>query len=166
MEVDYPILFGDDEDGYCLSLAFSCKDFHARGNQRLYSICYLSRDKYSLLSLMGLITECMRQTAYWLQADASETFDREGRIKISSNLNSTFSSTPTYMIRSPPTTPSQRMLSDIVHDPKLIFRIHGLFVWLLRAANSAINESLYDALPTEDQTTKQERQGLKENLNF
>ena len=29
-------------------------------------------------------------------------------------------------------TPSQRMLSDIVHDTKLTYRIHALFVWLLR----------------------------------
>ena len=47
----------------------------------------------------------------------------------------------------------------IVHDSKLIYRIHGLFVWLLRTANSAINEALFDAVPTEEQTTKQERQG-------
>lgn len=159
MEVDYPILFGDDEDGYCLSLIFPCKDFQARGSQRLYSICYLSRDKYALLSLMSLITECMRQTAYWLQADANETYDDEGRIKINTNLNG-LSNSATYIVRPPPQTPSQRMLSDIVHDSKLIFRIHALFVWLLRSANSAIIESLFDALPTEDQTTNQERRGL------
>ena len=56
-----------------------------------------------------------------------------------------------YKFRTPPSVPSQRMLSDIVHDPNLTYRIHAIFVWLLRTANSAINETLFDALPTEEE---------------
>jgi len=161
-DVDYPILFGDDDDGFCLSLTFSCKDFHARGSQRLYSLCYLSRDKYSLLSLMSLISECMRQTVFWLQCDANQTFEQEGRIKINTNLTGV---STTYIFRPPPANPSPRMLSDIVHDSKLIYRVHALFSWILRTANSAINEVFYDALPSEEQTTKQERKDAFENEN-
>ncbi len=102
----------------------------------------------------------MRQAVYWLQYDANETYEQEGRIKINTNLNGG-STSGTYIFRPPPRVPSQRMLSDIVHDPKITFRIHALFVWLLRTANSAINESFFDALPTEEQTTKQERKGNK-----
>ena len=156
-ENDHPILFGDDENGYCLSLIFSCKDFHARGSQRLYSLCYLSNDKYHLLSLMKLISDCMRQAVHWLQYDANETYEQEGRIKVNTNLNQT--TIATYICRPPPRVPSQRMLCDIVHDSNLIYRIHGLFVWILRTTNYAIKESLFDALPTEEQTTKQERKG-------
>ncbi|CAF1020708.1 unnamed protein product [Rotaria sordida] len=155
-----PVLFGDDENGFCLSLVFSCKDFHARGSQRLYSLCYLCNDKYHLISLMRFISECMRQVMYWLQHDADETYEEEGRIKVNTNLNETI---PTYIFRPPPHTPSQRMLSDIVHDSKLIYRIHALFVWILRTSHSVINESLFDALPTEEQTTKQERKDICEN---
>ncbi|CAF4221748.1 unnamed protein product [Rotaria sp. Silwood2] len=162
VEVDAPILFGDDENGYCLSLAFSCKDFHARGSQRLYSLCYLCNDKYHLLSLMKLVSDCLRQAVHWLQYDANETYEQEGRIKVNTNLNG-ISTIATYIFRPPPTVPSQRMLSDIVHDSKLTFRIHALFVWLLRIANSAIKETLFDALPTEEQTTKQERKDVFED---
>ncbi len=158
-ENDHPILFGDDENGYCLSLQFSCKDFHARGSQRLYSLCYLCPDKYHLISLMKHISECMRQAVYWLQYDSNETYEQEGHIKINTSL----SGTTTSILRTPPRNPLQRMLSDITHDSNLIYRIHGLFVWILRSTNSAINESLFDALPTEEQTTKQERKG---KVNF
>jgi hypothetical protein len=109
---------------------------------------------------MKLLSDCLRQAVYWLQYDANETYEQEGRIKINTNLNGT-SSTATYIFRPPPRAPSQRMLSDIVHDTKLTYRIHALFVWLLRTANSAINETLFDALPTEEETTKQERKGKK-----
>ncbi|CAF0783594.1 unnamed protein product [Adineta steineri] len=167
VEVDAPILFGDDTNGYCLSLAFSCKDFHARGSQRLYSLCYLCSDKYHLLSLMKLLSDCLRQAVYWLQYDANETYEQEGRIKVNTNLNGTSTTTrTTYIFRTPPCVPSQRMLSDIVHDSKITFRIHALFVWLLRMSNSAINESLFDALPTEEQTTKQERKDVYDNENL
>jgi hypothetical protein len=111
---------------------------------------------------MRLISDCMRQAVYWLQYDANQTYEQEGRIKLNTHLNGT-SSTGTYIYRPPPAMPSQRMLSDIVHDSKLTFRIHALFVWLLRTANAAINESLFDALPTEEQTTKQERRGKMKN---
>ncbi|CAF3424184.1 unnamed protein product [Rotaria sp. Silwood1] len=157
---DHPVLFGDDENGYCLSLTFSCKDFHARGSQRLYSLCYLCNDKYHLISLMRLISECMRQVVYWLQYDANKTYEEEGRIKVNTNLNET---TATYIYRPPPRAPSLRMLSDIVHDSQIIYRIHALFVWILRTTHSAIHESLFDALPTEEQTTKQERKDIYEN---
>jgi hypothetical protein len=105
---------------------------------------------------MTIITECMRHATYWLQADANATYEQEGRIKINTNLHAT---TSKYVYRPPPSVPSQRMLSDIVRDPKLTYRIHALFVWILRTANLAIRESLFDALPTEEQTTKQERKG-------
>ena len=108
---------------------------------------------------MKLITECMRQVIYWLQYDANETYEQEGRIKINTTLRGNRPTTTTYVSRTPPPNPSQRMLSDIVHDPKLIFRIHSLFVWILRTANSSMHESLFDALPTEEQTTKEERRG-------
>jgi len=107
---------------------------------------------------MKILSDCLKQAVYWLQYDANETYEQEGRIKVNTKLNGTGS---TYIFRPPPRTPSQRMLSDIVHDSKLTYRIHALFVWLLRTANSAINESLFDALPTEEQTTRQERQGSK-----
>lgn len=160
-ENNHPILFGDDDNGYCLSLTFSCKDFHARGSQRLYSLCYLCHDKFYLISLMNLISNCMRETVHWLQTDANQTYEREGRIQINTNLSQ--SNTATYICRPPPRTPSQRMLSDVVHDSNLIHRIHALFVWILRTTNSAINESLFDALPTEDDTTKQERKDIIES---
>ncbi|CAF1396116.1 unnamed protein product [Adineta ricciae] len=164
VEVDAPIIFGDPENGYCLSLAFSCKDFHARGSQRLYSLCYLCSDKYHLISLMKVLTDCLRQAVRWIQFDANETYEQEGRIKVNTNLNGTSTtSTATYIFRPPPRTPSQRMLSDIVRDTKITHRIHALFVWLLRTAGSAINESLFDALPTEEQTTKQERKDVYDN---
>jgi hypothetical protein len=117
---------------------------------------------------MKLLSDCLRQAVYWLQYDANETYEQEGRIKINTNLNgtSTTTNTATYIFRPPPRVPSQRMLSDIVHDSKLTYRIHSLFVWLLRTANSAINESLFDALPTEEQTTQQERKGKKRKLRF
>jgi hypothetical protein len=99
----------------------------------------------------------MRQTVYWLQNDANETYEQEGHIKVNTNLNQTIIAS--YICRPPPRVPSQRMLSDILHDPKLIYRIHALFVWILRTTNLAINESLFDALPTEEQTTKRERKG-------
>jgi hypothetical protein len=108
---------------------------------------------------MKLINECLRQIVYWLQYDANETYEQEGRIKVNTNLHGTSTAAATYIFRPPPRVPSQRMLSDIVHDSKLTFRIHALFVWLLRTVNSAINESLFDAVPTEEQTTKQERKG-------
>jgi len=106
---------------------------------------------------MNLIGNCMKETVHWLQTDANQTYEREGRIQVNSNPNS--SSSATYICRPPPRTPLQRMLSDIVHDSKLIHRIHALFVWMLRTTNSAVNESLFDALPTEDDTSKQERKG-------
>lgn len=160
-DVDSPILFGDDENGYCLSLVFSCKDFIARGSQRLYSLCYLSRDKYHLVSLLNFLTNSLRQIAHWLQSDANETYEQEGRIKINTNLNGTGTSASyTYIFRPPPNTPSQRMLSDVVHDPKIIYRVHALFVWLLQTASLAINESMFDALPTEEDTTRQERKDI------
>ena len=104
----------------------------------------------------------MRQAVYWLQYDANVTYEQEGRMKVNTKPNgtsSTMTTTSTYIYRLPPRVPSQRMLSDMVHDSKLILRIHGLFVWILRTANSAMLESLFDALPTEEQTTKQERKG-------
>ena len=106
---------------------------------------------------MKLLSDGLRQAVYWLQYDANQTYEQEGRIKVNNtNLNSTATSA-TYVIRTPPRVPSQRMLSDIVHDTNLTYRIHAIFVWLLRTANSAINETLFDALPTEEETTKQER---------
>jgi hypothetical protein len=113
---------------------------------------------------MKLITDCMRQVVYWLQYDANETYEQEGHIKVNTNLNQTIIAT--YICRPPPRVPLQRMFSDIVHDSKLIYRIHGLFVWILRITNSAINESLFYALPTEEQTTKQERKGKIKFLFF
>jgi hypothetical protein len=97
----------------------------------------------------------MREAVYWLQYDSNETYEQEGHIKMNTNSNGT----TTSVIRPPPRNPLQRMLSDITHDSNLIYRIHGLFVWILRSTNSAISEALFDALPTEEQTTKQERKG-------
>jgi hypothetical protein len=110
---------------------------------------------------MKLISDCMRQAVYWLQYDANETYEQEGRIKVNTNLNQTV--TATYICRPPPRVPSQRMLCDIVHDSNIIHRIHALFVWILRTTNFAIKESLFDALPTEEQTTKQERKDVFDN---
>jgi hypothetical protein len=107
---------------------------------------------------MKLLSNCLRQAVHWLQYDANETYEREGRVKLNPTFNGTSNSTTAvYIFRTPPSVPSQRMLSDIVHDPNLTYRIHAIFVWLLRTANSAINETLFDALPTEEETTKQER---------
>lgn len=104
---------------------------------------------------MKLLSDGFRQAVYWLQYEANATFEQEGRIRINANPNG-----PTiYVFRSPPRTPIARMLSEVVQDSNLIYRIHALFVWLLRTSNSAINESLFDALPTEEQTTEQERKG-------
>ncbi|CAF3068379.1 unnamed protein product [Rotaria socialis] len=153
-ENGHPVLFGDDASGYCLSLTFSCKDFHARGSQRLYSLCYLCTDRYHMISLMRFISDCMRQAVDWLQHDADTTYEQEARIKVNTKLNAT---TETYIIRPPPRLPLQRMLIDVVHDSKIAYRIHALFVWILRTGHSVISESLFDALPTEEQTTKQER---------
>ncbi len=99
----------------------------------------------------------MRQAVYWLQYDANQTYEQEGRIKVNTNLNQTIIAT--YICRTPPCVPLQRMLCDIVQDSNIIYRIHALFVWILRTTNFAIKESLFDALPTEEQTTKQERKG-------
>ena len=107
---------------------------------------------------MRILSECLRQAVHWLQHDANETYEQEGRIKVNTNLHGASAAT-TYVFRPPPRVPTQRMLSDIVHDAKLTHRIHALFVWLLRSASYAINESLFDALPTEEETTKQERKG-------
>lgn len=103
---------------------------------------------------MTFISECMREIVSWIQHDANRTYEQEGRIKVNTSLDQT-----TYVFRPPPHNPSQRMLSSIVHDSKIIYRIHSLFVWILRSAHSTINESLYDALPTEEQATKDERRG-------
>ncbi|CAF2058038.1 unnamed protein product [Rotaria magnacalcarata] len=149
-ENGHPVLFGDDASGYCLSLTFSCKDFHARGSQRLYSLCYLCNDRYHMISLMRVISDCMRQAVDWLQHDADTTYEQEARIKV--NVT-----TETYIIRPPPRLPLQRMLIDVAHDSNIAYRIHALFVWILRTGHSVISESLFDALPTEEQTTKQER---------
>lgn len=119
----------------------------------------MCNDKYHLLSLMKLISDCMRQAVYWGGYDANNTYEQEGHIKINTNLNQT--NITTYVCRPPPRVPSQRMLRDILQDSNIIYRIHALFVWILRTTNSAINESLYDALPTEEQTTKQERKGIE-----
>lgn len=106
---------------------------------------------------MALISNCMRQAVYWLQYDANETYEQEGRIKVNTNLNQT--PIATYICRPPPRAPTPRMLGDLVHDSNIIYRIHALFVWILRTTNFAMKESLFDALPTEEQTTKQERKG-------
>ena len=105
---------------------------------------------------MKLLTNCLRQAVYWLQNDAEENYERDRRIKIVTKSNET---KIIYVSRPLPTIPSQRMLGDIVNDSKLTYRIHGLFVWLLRIANGAIKETLFYALPTEEQTTRQERIG-------
>ena len=105
---------------------------------------------------MRLISECMREVACWLQHDANETYQQEGRIETRTNL---YGNTTTYVFRPPPRFPIQRTLSDILRDSKLIYRVHGLFSWILRTTRAAINESLFDGLPTEEQTTKYERKG-------
>jgi hypothetical protein len=99
----------------------------------------------------------MKQAVYWLQYDANGTYESEGHIKLNTKLNGT--ATSTYVLRTPPRVPLQRMLTDVVHDSKLIYRIHALFIWILRTTSSGIIESLFDALPTEEQTIKQERKG-------
>ncbi|CAF1004965.1 unnamed protein product [Adineta steineri] len=161
MENDHPVLFGDDENGYCLSLSFPCKDFYARGSQRLYSLCFLCRDKYYLLSLMNRINNCMKQAIHWLQYDANQTYENEGHIKVNTTFNET--TKVISVCRPPPRMPALRMISDIVQDSNLIYRVHALFVWILRTANSAINELHFDGLATEDLTTKFERQNAFEN---
>ncbi|UJR23480.1 hypothetical protein I4U23_026479 [Adineta vaga] len=148
IENDHPVLFGDDEDGYCLSFNFVCKDFYARGSQRRYSLCYLYHDKYHLLSLVNFINKCMKQIIYWLQYDANQTYDEEGKIKVTTKVNGIIEAS--YICRTLPCQSTDRMLCDIVRDSKLIYRIHSLFVWILRTTNSAIQESLFEALPTEE----------------
>jgi hypothetical protein len=101
----------------------------------------------------------MKQAVYWLQYDTNETYESEGHIKLNTKLNGIVTST--NVLRTPPRVPSQRMLTDIVHDSKLIYRIHALFIWILRTTSSGITESLFDALPTEEQTIKQERKGKR-----
>lgn len=108
---------------------------------------------------MKLLADCLRQAVHWLQYDANETYEQEGRIKVNTNFNGSSTTISTYVFRPPPTVPIQRMLSDVIRDSRLTYRIHALFVWLLRIANAAIKETLFDALPTEEQTTKQERKG-------
>ena len=49
------------------------------------------------------------------------------------------------------------IVGKVLNDSKLIYRIHALFVWLLRIGNSAVKETLFFALPTEEQTTQKER---------
>lgn len=114
---------------------------------------------------MKLLSGCLRQAVHWLQHDANETYEQEGRIKINTNINGASATITSYIFRPPPINPSQRMFSDVVQDSKLTFRIHALFVWLLRIASSAIKETLFDGLPTEEQTTKQERKGKQKILS-
>lgn len=103
---------------------------------------------------MAFLRECMREAVYWLQNDADITYEQEGHIKVNTDLKG---ATTTYVMRPPPRAPSQRTLSEIVQDPNIAYRIHALFVWILRTSHSAIHESLFDALPTEEQVTKLER---------
>lgn len=152
-------MFGDDENGYCLSLTFSCKDFQSRGCQRLYSLSYLSSDKIHLLSLMTLIRQCFRQIVFWLQNDANEIYQNEGQIRVNTNFNGT-TSKATFVLRAPPRNPTQRTLSSVVGDPNLIYRIHSLFVWILRLTNSAMNETMFEALPTEDNNQRKTQQNF------
>ncbi|CAF0727764.1 unnamed protein product [Didymodactylos carnosus] len=164
---DKGVLFGDDESGYCLSFTFSIKDFHARGNQRLYSLCYLTSDKYYIISLLPIINEYVKLIAGWIQNDANLMYEKEARVKITTPTPSTTSSSryghittlPTYVYRMPPRTPISKTLSEITHDQHIAYRIHSLFVWLLRLTNSAIQENLFDAMPTEEDTTRIERKG-------
>ncbi|CAF0789835.1 unnamed protein product [Adineta ricciae] len=145
---EHPIVFGDDQGGYCLSFSFVCKDFYARGSQRRYSLCYLCPDKYHLLSVMCFIEKCMKQIIFWLQYDASQTYSHEEQIQVSAKRHGII--TATSVRRVLPCQPVQRMLSDIVCDSKLIYRAHALFVWILRTTNSAIQESLFEALPVQE----------------
>ncbi|CAF0782432.1 unnamed protein product [Didymodactylos carnosus] len=166
-DIDQGVLFGDDENGYCLSFTFSIKDFHARGNQHLYSLCYLTSDKYYIISILPIITEYMKQIAKWMQNDATLTYEKEARIKgVDQMTPSTLSSEkyghvittlPAYVYRVLPHVPKNRALSEITHDQHITYRIHSLFVWLLRSTNRAIQENLFDAIPTEEETTKMER---------
>ena len=100
----------------------------------------------------------MKEIISWLQLDATQTYEQEGRIRINPKLIGSSTKT-TYMFRPPPRTPSPRMLPEIIQDSKLIYRVHGLFVWILRTGQSAIHECLFDAPPTEDQTSQEERKG-------
>lgn len=157
-------MFGDDENGYCISMIFSCKDFHARGSQRLYAMCYLCEDKYHLLSLMKIISSCIREIIRWIQSDAGNVFEQEGHIHVTSKSNGT--SKVNSVARPPPRLPTARMLSEMLQDSKLIYRIHVLFVWLLRTASLTIVESLVDAPPTEDQISENERKGKLDEKAF
>lgn len=106
----------------------------------------------------------MKQVVYWLQWDANETFEREGHVKVNTTPDGKIR-VATCVTRPPPRHPTLRMLSDTVHDSKLIFRIHALFVWLLRGAHSAIHELMFDALPTEEQAKIEERKRTSAPLN-
>ena len=98
----------------------------------------------------------MKQVVYWLQCDANQTFEREGHVKVNTTPDGKIR-VATCVTRPPPRHATLRMLSDTVHDSKLRYRIHALFVWLLRVAHSAIHEVMFEALPTEEQTTLEER---------
>ncbi|CAF4398049.1 unnamed protein product, partial [Adineta steineri] len=110
---------------------------------------------------MNRINSCMKQAIYWLQYDANQTYENEGHIKVNTTFNET--TKVISVCRPPPRMPALRMISDIVQDSNLIYRVHALFVWILRTANSAINELHFDGLATEDLTTKFERQNAFEN---
>lgn len=157
MENGQPIFFGDDESGYCISLTFPCQDFYARGSQRLYSLCYFSPDKHHLLAVMNFVGTCLRQMAFWLQCDANETYRNEGHVQIEASEHGEGASVcvdhPSAQVL------AQRMLSDIVGDSKVVYRLHALFVWVLRATNSAIQESLSDGLPMAESSAEEKRTG-------
>jgi len=110
----------------------------------------------------------MKQIASWLQNDANLTHEQEARLKVPAKYNTTTPtafSPPTFVYRPPPRVPIVRTLSDIIHDQNITFRIHALFVWLLRSTNMLISENLFDAMPTEEETTKNERKGKNILIN-
>ena len=135
-----PLVFSEAEGKFfALSYMFKVKDFHARGQQRCYSLILLLEDCTRLLSAYSIVAAHFRQIIQNIQAQAEASFQKDsetGSKTMPPRVDRRFALRTTRGMAGPRSRANLRSLTDLLGSPEFFKDLHLHFTHTLAVINS------------------------------
>merc|ERR1712137_151251 len=135
-----PLVFSEAEGKFfALSYMFKVKDYHARGQQRCYSLILLLEDCTRLLSAYSIVAAHFRQIIQNIQAQAEASFQKDsetGSKTMPPRVDRRFALRTTRGMAGPRSRANLRSLTDLLGSPEFFKDLHLHFTHTLAVINS------------------------------
>ncbi|PAV82626.1 hypothetical protein WR25_26708 [Diploscapter pachys] len=155
-KLDGHMLFGDTQNGYCISIVFRLQDAKARGFMRLFSLVAVSNDLSLLTSNYDLFRNALQAMLMKLQQCATNVYRREiasqgqAEAAVKNDRDNFTNRMGLIVLKRKLNIDTNRNLETITGIERVWYKLHKQMMWTLRAQSIRYRDRVLEGIPSQN----------------